>query len=79
MNSINFTKNVGDEVKKGEEHGYFAFGGSTVIVLFQANITFDDDLVKTSLGSMETLIKMGNRIGVAKKNNWKLFFFPDRT
>lgn len=28
--SINLTKRVGDTVKRGDEMGYYAFGGSTV-------------------------------------------------
>ena len=35
VGSILFTKGVGATVSKGEELGYFAFGGSTVLTLFQ--------------------------------------------
>lgn len=31
IGSIEFTKAPGEEVKRGEETGYFAFGGSTII------------------------------------------------
>eukprot|EP00127_Corallochytrium_limacisporum_P005232 Clim_evm49s201 gene=Clim_evmTU49s201 len=58
----------GSEVKKGAEHGYFAFGGSTCILLFEPNaIDFDADILENSSRPMETLIRMGSRIGVSRK------------
>ena len=48
-----------------DEHGYFAFGGSTIILLFQKDkITFDTDLLENSEQSLETLVRFGNSIGV---------------
>eukprot|EP00124_Ichthyophonus_hoferi_P001205 Ihof_evm15s57 gene=Ihof_evmTU15s57 len=35
VGSINITATDGSMIKKGDEHGYFAFGGSTVLLLFQ--------------------------------------------
>ncbi|KAA0031515.1 phosphatidylserine decarboxylase proenzyme 2-like [Cucumis melo var. makuwa] len=35
VGSITFKKGKGDNVKKGEEFGYFSFGGSTVICVFE--------------------------------------------
>jgi len=68
VGSINFTVPVGGEVRKGQELGYFAFGGSTCLTLFQKDkIKFDEDLLRnTSLG-LETLLKVGMRIGEAVK------------
>ncbi len=41
-----FTAGEGDELKKGDELGYFAFGGSTVIALFGPNaLAIDQDLL----------------------------------
>ncbi|WP_328655806.1 phosphatidylserine decarboxylase [Streptomyces sp. NBC_00334] len=37
--SVNLTTVVGTHVTKGEEFGYFQFGGSDIIVLFQAGVT----------------------------------------
>ncbi len=55
------------EAKKGEEKGYFQFGGSTVILLFQPNqITLDADLVVNTLNGFETLVRMGEAIGTIK-------------
>lgn len=40
------------EVKRGDELGYFAYGGSTVVCLFPAGlVTFDEDLVRHSQGT----------------------------
>jgi phosphatidylserine decarboxylase len=37
---------TGNFAKKGEENGYFKFGGSTVVLLFEKNkIRIDDDLL----------------------------------
>ncbi|MEI8006850.1 MAG: phosphatidylserine decarboxylase [Bacteroidota bacterium] len=56
----------GNFVKKGEEKGYFKFGGSTVVLLFEKNkIRIDDDLLINTLKGYETVIKEGERIGVA--------------
>ena len=63
---------AGDTVHRFDEHGYFAFGGSTCIVLFQPGaIAFDEDIRRNSEKSMETLIKVGRRIGVATKTKHK--------
>ena len=60
---------TGNFVKKGEEKGYFKFGGSTVILLFEKNkIRIDEDLLMNTLGGYETMIKEGERIGVSMIN-----------
>jgi len=54
----------GKTVKKGEELGYFAYGGSTVVAVFPKGvIEFDADLVANSLVPVETMIKVGNSLG----------------
>lgn len=53
--------------KKGEEKGYFEFGGSTIVLLFKKNtIKLDDDIEKNSKENIETIVKYGERIGKAK-------------
>ncbi len=48
---------------KGGEKGYFAFGGSTTVLLFeQGKITFDKDLLDNTRNGYETTIKMGETI-----------------
>jgi phosphatidylserine decarboxylase len=55
----------GKPVKKGDEKGFFAFGGSCVITLFpRGSIRFDPDLVGQSSGCVETYARMGERMGV---------------
>jgi len=68
VGSVNFTKKVGDSFKKGDELGYFAFGGSTVIVLFKpGTIAFEEDLVINSAKPIETLVRLGQPLGRATK------------
>ncbi|MBU3179000.1 phosphatidylserine decarboxylase [Clostridium estertheticum] len=52
-------------VIKGNEKGYFKFGGSTVIILFKKNAVKIDDnlLLQTQLG-FETAVLMGEKIGL---------------
>ena len=53
-------------VRKGDELGYFAFGGSTCIVLFHKDtLTFDEDLLANSNKGIETLVQVGNQMGVS--------------
>lgn len=53
-------------VAKGEEKGFFAFGGSCVITLFQrGRIRFADDLVRQSANCIETYARMGDVLGTA--------------
>ncbi|KAF9358427.1 hypothetical protein BGX26_001772 [Mortierella sp. AD094] len=66
VGSIELTgaKEPGKKVKKGDELGYFAYGGSTCILLFKAGaVKFDEDLVANSQKGIETLVRMGERIG----------------
>jgi phosphatidylserine decarboxylase len=66
VGSINITSPDGAYLHKGDEHGYFAFGGSTVLTLFQpGTVIFDSDLVANSAKPLETLVRVGARIGIA--------------
>jgi len=54
--------------QKGDEHGEFRFGGSTLILLFDAHtIAWDEDLVRASRRPIETYVKMGTQIGRLRK------------
>ncbi|MGD1029924.1 MAG: archaetidylserine decarboxylase [Opitutaceae bacterium] len=56
----------GKEVAKGDEKGFFSFGGSCVITIFEkGRIAFDSDLAEQSAGQIETFARMGDRLGVA--------------
>jgi len=53
-------------VHKGEEKGYFQFGGSTLVLLFQpGSVCFDEDLVQDSLAGLEVQVRTGEGIGCA--------------
>ncbi|KAF9299974.1 hypothetical protein BGZ91_009923, partial [Linnemannia elongata] len=66
VGSIVLTTKAGQAVERMDEHGYFAFGGSTIVVLFEPGaIVFDEDLVRSSKEQIEMLVKVGMRIGVS--------------
>ncbi|XP_057803943.1 phosphatidylserine decarboxylase proenzyme 2-like isoform X2 [Salvia miltiorrhiza] len=68
VGSINFTKKEGDYVKKGDEFGYFSFGGSTVICVFEKDtIKIDNDLLENSSRHLETLVSVGMQLGLSIK------------
>jgi phosphatidylserine decarboxylase len=70
VGSITFTKKKGDYVRKGDEFGYFSFGGSTVICVFEKDsIEIDEDLLANSARSLETLVAVGMTLGVSKKKH----------
>mgnify|MGYP004629050933 CR=1 FL=1 len=55
------------EFKRGEEKGYFLFGGSTVVLLFKENVVeIDDDILDNSNKGLETKVKLGEIIGKTK-------------
>ena len=57
----------GTTVKKGQEKGYFKFGGSTVVLLFEKDqIKIDADLLTNTVNGLETTIKMGEQIAIKK-------------
>ena len=56
----------GTEHRKGDEKGYFKFGGSTVILIAAAGaLTFDADLVRNAAEGTETRVLCGERIACA--------------
>ena len=66
VGTIRQTYLPGRAVAKGEEKGFFAFGGSCVITLFARDrIRFDADLVAHSAEGMELYARMGDRLGTA--------------
>lgn len=53
-------------VTRGQEKGYFAYGGSTMVALFEPTmLVFDDDLVADSAAGIEVRVRMGERIARA--------------
>ncbi len=54
----------GNKVTKGEEKGYFKFGGSSIILFFKKGIiSIDSDLLENTARGLETQVKMGEEIG----------------
>jgi len=68
VGSITFTVQEGDKVVKGQDMGYFSYGGSTVIVLFpeEMGVEFDEDISNWSKQCFETILEVGQGIAVAK-------------
>ncbi|KAI9188952.1 phosphatidylserine decarboxylase [Blastocladiella emersonii ATCC 22665] len=70
VGSIVHTTTEGQRVARMDEQGYFAFGGSTIIVLFEpGRIELDADLVANSSRKLETLVRVGMSIG--HKAGWQ--------
>jgi phosphatidylserine decarboxylase len=66
VGSIVHTHQLQQPFTKGDEFGFFQFGGSTTILLFQSGrIEYDADLLQHSGSSVEVLLKMGERVGRA--------------
>ncbi|MBN1175528.1 phosphatidylserine decarboxylase [Candidatus Woesearchaeota archaeon] len=56
----------GRRFSKGEEKGYFQFGGSTILLFFEKNkVIFDIDLINNTKLGLETSIKAGDSLGVS--------------
>lgn len=54
-------------VEKGGEKGYFSFGGSCLVTLFQpGRIQFDPDLLEYSARATEIYAQVGERAGIAR-------------
>ena len=64
VGGIEQTYTPNSNVKKGEEKGYFTFGGSSVLLLFEkGKIKIDDDILKNTKNGYETKVYMGEKIG----------------
>ena len=51
-------------VRRGEEKGYFKFGGSTIVVLMQKDmVALDADILENSKEGIETVVRYGEKIG----------------
>lgn len=59
---------VDGPVQRGQEKGYFQFGGSTVILILEREkAELDGDILSNSRNGEETIVKMGERIGYARE------------
>ncbi len=58
---------TGENFQKMDEKGYFKFGGSTVIMVFESDrIRFDEDILTASAQDMEVLVRCGSHIAEIK-------------
>lgn len=56
------------KVEKGQEKGRFEFGGSTIVLMVQKNrVKIDEDILRNTEEGYETIVKMGEKIGVGLK------------
>ena len=54
--------------KKGDEKGYFEFGGSTIIMFVKENkVIIDNDILLNSTLGKETIVSCGEKIGIKYK------------
>ncbi len=52
------------QFEKGEEKGYFSFGGSTIVVLYKKDVLkVDGDIAENSEKDIETTVLYGERVG----------------
>ena len=64
VGSIIQTYTPNERVEKGQEKGYFKFGGSTVILFIKPNVLqLDEDLLINTQEGMETRVRMGESLG----------------
>ena len=66
VGSIIQTASAGEH-RKGDEKGYFKFGGSTIILIFDnSRLKWDDDLLANSRKGYETIVRAGENLGAAR-------------
>jgi phosphatidylserine decarboxylase len=66
VGSWEYTFTPGQPVAKGAEKGYFKFGGSSIITLFEkGRIRLADDLTRHSSERRELYARMGDRMGAS--------------
>lgn len=67
VGSIHHTYTPGQQTPKGAEKGYFSFGASALILLFEpGRIVFDKDLLEATAQGIEIKCLMGQSLGTAK-------------
>jgi len=63
VGKITHTYTSNQEYKKGDEMGYFSFGGSSLVLLFKkGTIAVDEQFILHSQDKYETAVRMGQRI-----------------
>ena len=68
VRSVSMRYEAGSQVAAGARKGYFEFGGSTVITLFEkGRVVWEDDLRVWSEQGIEVYGRMGDRMGMMSK------------
>ena len=63
---LNHEEQAGAAFEKLQEKGYFAYGGSTVILLLEpGRVQLDEDILNYSAQGIESKVRTGERIGQA--------------
>lgn len=66
VGSIHQTYEPNNRIRKGDEKGYFEFGGSCIVLLFEkGRIAFDSDLISNTENGLETRANFGQSLGRA--------------
>lgn len=64
VGSIHYTYTPREDIARGDEKGFFEFGGSSTITLFkQGVVCLADDLLSHSAKNQEVYARMGDRMG----------------
>ncbi len=67
VGSIEQTYTPGSDVRKGQEKGWFKFGGSTVIMLLEkGKAQIDADILTNTGNGFETSVKIGEHIATIR-------------
>lgn len=67
IGSIQLSFKAGDRFTKGDEFGYFEFGGSTAVILLDTKLNFDEKILSYSEQGIETFAKLGQTIAIKYK------------
>ncbi|EPR78821.1 Phosphatidylserine decarboxylase [Spraguea lophii 42_110] len=62
VGSIVLNVNVNDDVKKGDEIGYFKYGGSSIILLTTDEIYLNENIIENSKNKIETYVRVKEMI-----------------
>jgi len=63
VGKITLTVQEGDVVQKGQVIGYFDYGGSDIVAIFERSVEWDADVRERSYQGIETLLHVNERIG----------------
>tara|TARA_B110001454_G_scaffold183141_1_gene178152 strand:+ start:89673 stop:90533 length:861 start_codon:yes stop_codon:yes gene_type:complete len=64
IGSIQITHKTGTRFNKGDECGYFEFGGSTAVVFLNTKMVFQEKILSYSAQGIETFAQLGQTIAV---------------